>query len=106
MRKRTFEKIYQIVGKIPKGKVVTYGMVAKMAGTSPRIVGFALHQNPDPKTIPCHRVVGKDGCLAKNYAFGGLREHKRRLLAEGVKFKSQTNVDLDKKCRSANFVSK
>lgn len=82
---KIFEKIYQKVKEIPKGKTMTYGQVAKKVGTTPRIVGFALHKNPDPKNIPCHRVVFKDGSLAKNFAFGGKKEQRRRLRKEGVK---------------------
>lgn len=53
------KRIYEAVKKIPKGKVATYGQVAKMAGNPrmARAVGNALHKNPDPSTIPCHRVV-------------------------------------------------
>ena len=59
----TFEKIYEVVKAIPKGQVMTYGQVARFAGNPrwARVVGYALHQNPDPANIPCHRVVNKDG---------------------------------------------
>jgi len=53
--RKIFERIYEEVKKIPKGEVATYGAIAKKAGTTPRVVGFALHKNPDPKNIPCHR---------------------------------------------------
>lgn len=82
---KIFEKIYQEVKKIPKGKVATFGEIAKKAGTTPRVVGFALHKNPDPKKIPCHRVIFKDGNLSKGYAFGGIKEQKRKLVSESVK---------------------
>jgi len=80
-----FERIYQEVKKIPKGKVATYGEIAKKAGTTPRVVGFALHRNIDPKNIPCHRVVFKDGSLSNGYAFGGINVQKKKLLSEGIK---------------------
>ena len=59
------KRIYEAVKKIPKGKVATYGQVAKMAGNPrmARAVGNALHKNPDPSTIPCHRVVNSKGEL-------------------------------------------
>ena len=89
-----FRKVYDVVRKIPKGKVATYGQLAEMIGTrDARKVGFALHANSDPKT-PCHRVVNKDGRLAPDFAFDGPREQKRRLEAEGVKFKDDMHVDL------------
>ena len=57
-----FDRIYRIVSRIPKGYVTTYGQVACLAG-NPRwaVVGFALHVNPDPERIPCHRVVNRFG---------------------------------------------
>jgi len=84
---KIFEKIYQEVRKIPRGKTSTYGRVAWKVGTSPRVVGFALHQNPDPQKIPCHRVIFKTGELSKKYAFGGEKEQKKKLIGEGVEFK-------------------
>ena len=85
--KKCFEKIYEEVRKIPLGEVVTYGEIAKRVGTSPQIVGFALHRNPDPEKTPCHRVVFKDGSCSAGYAFGGkdvqeAKLEKERLLAK------------------------
>ncbi|KKT89175.1 MAG: Methylated-DNA/protein-cysteine methyltransferase [Parcubacteria group bacterium GW2011_GWC1_45_9] len=91
-----FEKVFQVVKKIPKGKVMTYGQIAKALGTrDARKVGWALHSNNNLKT-PCHRVVNNLGGLAKNFAFDGWKEQKKRLLKEGVKFKTETQVDLEK----------
>lgn len=91
-----FEEIYKVVKDIPQGKVAAYGQIAELVGTSPRVVGQAMHKNPDPGKIPCHRVVTKDGRIAEKFASGGWREQRRRLLAEGVKFKSGLHVDLQK----------
>ena len=96
----TFQKIYEQVKKIPKGKVATYGQVALMAG-NPRwsqIVGYALHSNPEPGVIPCHRVVTKEGKLAKAFAFGGENAQRNLLESEGVVFLDEDTVDLQK-CR-------
>ncbi len=82
---RIFEKIYEEVKKIPRGKTATYGEIAGKTGTTPRVVGFALHKNPDPKNIPCHRVVFKDGSLSPGYAFGGESAQRKKLCREGVK---------------------
>ena len=91
-----FEKVYMAVRKIPKGKVTTYGEIARMIGTKDaRKVGFALHANRDEKT-PCHRVVNKEGRLAPNFAFDGEAEQKRRLLVEGVSFVEHNKVNLKK----------
>lgn len=92
-----FVQIYQIVSRIPIGKVATYGQIAGILGTrDSRRVGQALHANKD-RSVPCHRVVFADGSLAPGYAFGGAEEQKSKLLSEGVKFAGE-RVDLDK-CR-------
>lgn len=89
-------KIYEVVKSIPAGKVLTYGIVAEIAGVSnPRYVGYALHHNPDPTNIPCHRVVNHAGRLAPAFAFGGQDEQKRRLEQEGIEVKNG-KVDLTK----------
>ncbi len=85
----TFEKVYKAVQKIPRGKVSTYGQISKYLGISnPRVVGFALHANPDPDNTPCHRVVNKKGELASSYAFGGLDVQRQLLEQEGVEFEN------------------
>ena len=67
MEKTTFEKIYDVVKQIPYGQVATYGQVAAIAGNRrwARVVGYALHVNPDPEGIPCYRVVKKDGQVSE-----------------------------------------
>jgi methylated-DNA-protein-cysteine methyltransferase-like protein len=84
----SFEKIYHVVKKIPKGKVATYGQVAALAGNRKwaRVVGYALHSNPDPENIPCHRVVTKDGQPSQAFAFGGASKQVALLMDEGVAF--------------------
>lgn len=90
-----FNQVYEVVRKIPKGKVVTYGQIAEMLGTKDaRRVGHALHANKDTNT-PCHRVVNKDGRLAPGYAFGGAGEQRARLLAEGVEFADELHVKMN-----------
>ena len=58
-----FERVYEVVEQIPEGMVATYGQVALLAGRprSARYVGYALHSNPRPGQIPCHRVVPAAG---------------------------------------------
>ncbi|MGI5826293.1 MAG: MGMT family protein [Patescibacteria group bacterium] len=84
--KGVFQRIYEEVKKIPRGKTASYGEIARKAGTTPRVVGYALHANPDPENIPCHRVVFKDGSLSPGYVFGGEGKQKEKLEAEGIKF--------------------
>lgn len=97
MEKSSYELIYEVVKQIPKGKVATYGQVAALAGNKrwSRVVGYALHVNPDPSTIPCHRVVNRLGEVSKAFAFGG--ENKQIALLEGEGVKVDGNrVDLEK----------
>ena len=91
------KRIYEAVKRIPKGKVATYGMVAAMAGNPrmSRAVGNALHKNPDPEHIPCHRVLNAKGELADEFVFGGADVQQSRLEAEGVVVKDG-RVDLEK----------
>lgn len=88
MEKSTFELIYDVVKQIPKGQVATYGQVAALAGNKrwSRVVGYALHANPDPEHIPCHRVVNRLGEVSKAFAFGGENRQIDLLENEGVKF--------------------
>lgn len=89
--------IYEAVKRIPKGKVATYSQVAKMAGNEKmsRAVGNALHKNPKPGIIPCHRVVNSKGRLAGAFAFGGEKAQEDLLKSEGVEVTNGV-VDLSK----------
>ena len=91
------KRIYEAVKRIPKGHVATYAQVAEMAGDRKmaRAVGNALHNNPDPSTIPCHRVVNAKGELAGEYAFGGAWKQAEILKKEGVE-SADGKVDLKK----------
>ena len=91
------KRIYEAVKRIPKGCVATYAQVAEMAGDRKmaRAVGNALHKNPDPSTIPCHRVVNARGKLSGEYAFGGACKQAERLREEGVE-SVDGRVDLEK----------
>lgn len=94
----TFEKIYEVVKAIPKGRVATYGQVAMLAGNIrwARVVGYALHINPDSSTIPCHRVVNREGKVAPGFAFGGDGEQRKLLESEGIVFEPDGRIDLKK----------
>jgi len=91
-----FEEIYKAVLKIPKGKVATYGQIAAIIGhpRAARQVGWALHVNPMPGVIPCHRVVNRFGRLAPEFAFGGRDAQKALLTEEGVEVRDDYTVDL------------
>ena len=94
----TFEKIYEVVKSIPEGKVATYGQVALLAGNPrwARVVGYALHINPEPGIIPCHRVVNREGKVAPGFAFGGEGVQRQLLESEGIVFELDGRIDLEK----------
>lgn len=98
------EKIYELARRIPKGKVATYGQLAKMAGHpgAARAVGLFMKTNPYPASarpkpatvrrrpeVPCHRVVAANGALTGYSAKGGLKKKRAMLAREGVKFKGE-----------------
>lgn len=97
MEQNFYQKVYEFVKQIPRGRVVSYGIVAAFCGSpkASRSVGAALHRNPDPKHIPCHRVVFADGKLAPGFAFGGPDAQRKLLEKEGVKFLADGNVIMD-----------
>ncbi len=92
-----FRDFYEVVKKIPAGKVASYGFVSRAAGHKgkARQVGWALHVNPEPGVIPCHRVVKIDGSLSEGFAFGGINVQELMLIREGVAVKDG-KVDMKK----------
>lgn len=92
-----FERTYELVRQIPKGRVASYGQVARMLGEprKARFVGFAMHASPGmAKGVPCHRVVFKDGHLAPGFAFGGPEAQRALLEDEGITFLDDGRVDM------------
>ena len=80
------ESVYEYLCCVPRGCVTTYGLIAAAIGhpRAARQVGRALHRNPAPGVIPCHRVVNREGRLAPAFAFGGMEVQAALLRAEGV----------------------
>jgi len=93
-----FEEVYDIVRQIPRGKVTTYGDIARAMGQpkKSKIVGWALHSNPYKGNVPCHRVVNRNGETSGSYAFGGIEVQKDLLKEEGVTFDENGIIDLQK----------
>lgn len=96
----TFDKVYEAVRRIPKGSVATYGQIAEAIGNRrlSRVVGYALHVNPEPGVIPCHRVVKRGGEVSSAFAFGGANRQVELLRAEGVTFADESHVDMARCC--------
>lgn len=93
-----FERVYDVVKLIPKGRVATYGDIARAIGAPrcSRQVGWALHVNPQQGVIPCHRVIFADGRLSYGFAFGGIECQRGLLEGEGVEVDENNIVDLKK----------
>lgn len=94
----TFERIYENVKRIPRGKVATSRYDRRRWSGNPRlarVVGYALHVNPEPGVIPCHRVVNREGKTSSAFAFGGEDMQRKLLEEEGVVFRDDGTVDLD-----------
>ena len=91
-----FQRVYGVVATIPRGKVVTYGQIAKHLGGfySGRTVGFAMRAAPGERNLPCHRVVNKKGEMAPGYCFGGAERQRAMLKKEGVRFKPDGCIDM------------
>ena len=86
--KNTFEKIYDVIRRIPKGKVASYGQIAALAGDRrwARVVGYALHAAPCDSGLPCHRVVTRDGRMSCAFGSGKCNRQTKLLKEEGVEF--------------------
>lgn len=84
------ERIWQVVHGIPRGRVVSYGQVAELAGLprAARLVGRVLAQLPAGSTLPWHRVINSRGCITFPPGSSAYREQQRRLRAEGVEVRS------------------
>src|SRR5664280_1083941 len=94
-KKDFFDKVYDIVAKIPFGKVATYGDIAEACGirSSARTVGWALNGAKD-SGLPCHRVVNRLGALTGKLHFGSFEIMEDLLRSEGVKFNKEGCVIL------------
>ena len=92
-----FDKVFEVVAKIPYGRVTTYGAIAEKCGirSAARTVGWALNSAKD-SNLPCHRVVNRFGALTGRAYFGDGDLMKSLLESEGVEFDDDGNVLMDK----------
>ena len=94
-----YPRVYEIVTRIPRGRVATYGQVAGLAGipNAPRVAGYALHALPPGSPVPWHRVVAAGGrlSLGKLDPPGALTQ-RLRLEHEGVRFNGRGCVDMER----------
>jgi methylated-DNA-protein-cysteine methyltransferase-like protein len=98
--KKLTDQVFGIVRQIPRGRVTTYGDIARALGDprGARQVGWAVASPPAGLDLPFHRVVNRDGFLSGGWAFGHPEVMKQRLIAEGVTFVDGYTVDM-KRCR-------
>jgi methylated-DNA-protein-cysteine methyltransferase-like protein len=100
VKSSSYERIWSVVRRIPRGRVATYGQVARIAGLprQPRMVGYALHALPDEvaSSVPWQRVINAQGKISLR-AFAGSEAVQRKLLErEGVRFDARARVDLER----------
>jgi methylated-DNA-protein-cysteine methyltransferase related protein len=95
---KVFEKIYRLVLRIPRGRVMTYGQIARLLEErySPRLVGWAMHATPhDERNIPWHRVINSRGAVSTGRVIIAEPDRQRLMLeAEGIVFDSRGHCDL------------
>jgi methylated-DNA-protein-cysteine methyltransferase-like protein len=94
-----FELVFEVARQIPKGRVTSYGAIAKCLGTkmSARMVGWAMNGSGKVKPkVPAHRVVNRSGMLSGKHHFSDPDEMERLLKKEGVKVKNDTVTDFEK----------
>lgn len=91
-----FQTIWDLTRTIPAGRVATYGQLARLAGAprSARVVGYAMHAAPSD--VPCQRVVDRSGGLSDSFSPMGRETHRMLLEMEGVLFRPDGTVDLDR----------
>ena len=102
----TFERIWRTVARVPRGRVATYGQIARMAGlvNGARTVGWALRALPDDRRVrgrpvPWHRVINAQGTISlrDGDGEGGAAARQRaRLAREGIVLSPRGRIDLDR----------
>ena len=94
----TYQRIYAVVRRIPRGRVATYGQVAALAGLAghARQVGYALHSLPQGTTVPWHRVINARGEVSRRSVPGPELSQRMLLEREGVRFGPGGRISLEK----------
>ncbi|HEX6435284.1 MAG TPA: MGMT family protein [Gemmatimonadales bacterium] len=92
----SYQEIYDVVRRIPPGRVATYGQVAALAGLAghARQVGYALHALPENSAVPWHRVVNAKGGISARAVPGAELVQRNLLVHEGVRLNARGQVSL------------
>ncbi len=98
--KDLYPRIYTLVKQVPAGYVTTYGEIARLVGTTARVVGFAMAALPHGHDVPWQRVINSKGRISRRSDGDDGDLQKLLLQSEGVRFNEQGKVDLEKhRCR-------
>ena len=93
----TYQRIYRLIRRVPRGRVATYGQIAELAKASgPRQVGYALHALPDGADVPWYRIVNARGAISLDPGLGHGGLQRALLQAEGVAFDARGRIDLER----------
>lgn len=100
MKRKVIDRglVYELLKQVPKGRVTTYGALARAVGhpDSARAIGALMRSNPYAPAVPCHRVVYSDGRLGGYGGMKGAGRKARMLAKEGVMVKNGRIVDFEK----------
>ena len=92
-----YRRIYRAVERVPRGRVVTYGQIARaVTGATPRVVGYAMAALPDRSEVPWHRVVNHRGGISPRSGGDGAWLQRALLEAEGIRFRDNGCMDLER----------
>ncbi len=91
-----FERVWRIAASVPRGRVTTYGAIARALGSpgAARTVGWAMRAAPAGVELPCHRVVNASGCLSPDETFGGPGMQRFLLESEGITFDASGRINM------------
>lgn len=93
----TYQRIYAVVAQVPRGKVATYGQIARLADMPrhARLVGYALHALATDNRLPWHRIVNAQGMISERGDCGvAAHRQRQRLEREGVRFNARGAIIL------------
>lgn len=93
-----FDKVYEVARQIPRGRVTSYGAIARFLGAarSARMVGWAMNNAGGMEDVPAHRVVNRKGLLTGKFHFEGSNLMQQLLENEGIKIRDNQVVDFEK----------
>lgn len=89
------DRVYDLVAKIPKGRIVTYGQVAELCGIKGAAYQVGQIAHIGPSELPWHRVINAKGGLASGFPGGGKVRHKELLEADGITVSEEFFVDVE-----------